>query len=347
MAQETVHTSLTETTRSSIGNFLYEEGFERCEITPWGILKIINLISDYHEEGIALYPEVIITNDFGFFKSIPNHEIIIKESFLEISEFKNVIKLCAPLAIGNWIIFIEIKNGKIKYGLINAEMSETSPSIYQQTVGDMSVKMENTTVAYIRNVGSKTVELVGLKKRLIVSLTLDDILEVSNDDILNISNEICKNCSNDFRIPITTFLNKTINQAVKNGHGNLIGIVEDNLEKITSIKKIISDGIYLDSPIDIADFVVFTERERTNESSVSLNAHSDVVKAMLNHDGITIITNTAKVIAYHVFIQNILEEKLVGGARTRAFQSMVNSSVFEACFYKSQDGNSKTWKKNG
>ncbi len=66
---------------------------------------------------------------------------------------------------------------------------------------------------------------------------------------------------------------------------------------------------------------------------------------MLNHDGITILTNTGKVIGYHMFIPKIEGgEDVNGGARTRAYQSMINSKIFSSCFYKSQDGKSKYWK---
>ena len=111
--------SLRENIIESIGSFLYKEGFAVDDITQLGILEIINLISDYHEEGNALFPEILVTNSLDFFKTIPNKEIIIQESDLSISEFKNAIKLCAPLATNSWIIFIEVQNNKIKYGITN------------------------------------------------------------------------------------------------------------------------------------------------------------------------------------------------------------------------------------
>src|SRR5688572_13601938 len=137
MAQEAKNESLREHVLASIGDYLYKEGFKTNAITPLGILEAINLISDYHEEGIPLFPELIITNSLAFFKTIPNKDLIIGEGKLTVDEFKKAIKLCAPLAVDNWIIFIEVSEESLKYGIVSAEMTETSLSIYHQTVGDL------------------------------------------------------------------------------------------------------------------------------------------------------------------------------------------------------------------
>ena len=345
MNQENRYASLRESTLASIGDFLFEEKFEQNPIIKDGILEIINLISDCYEEGVHLFPEVIVINDLNFFKAISNREIVIRETELTISEFENVIKLCAPLTVGSWIIFIEIKNNTMKYGLVDAEITETTPSIYEQTVGALLVDIPDMTVAYIRNVGSKTVELVGLKKKLTVSLTLGSFEMTANNVVYDISKQITNNCDPEFQQPITTFIDKIINSAIKQNHGNLIGVVEDDPVKIETLKEKLKDGVYLKEPIDIADYVIYTEKEETNESSVSLKAYSRVMVSMLNHDGITLISDKAKILGYHMFIESVPKEgeQLVGGARTRAFQSMLNSELFNACFYKSQDGNSKIW----
>lgn len=347
MVQDIRLASLRDNTLASIAEFLLDENFQNSTILKEGILDLINLLSDYYEEGTHLFPQVLITNNsIEFFKTISNREILISEQALNVSEFKNIIKLCAPLAVGSWIIYIEVKGNKLKYGLVDAEMTETSPSIYEQTVGELKVEIENINIAFLRNIGSKTVELTGLKKKLIVSLTLDKV-EIHDNAIHQISKEITKSLE-QFQLATMTFFDKTLQDAVEQGHGNLIGVIKDNVDVINKIKHTLSDGVYLETPIDIADYIAYTEREKTNESSVSLMAYSKVMISMLNHDGITLLTDTGKILGYHIFIQSIEIEgvQLVGGARTRAFQSMVNLNMFSACLYKSQDGNSKIWIRN-
>lgn len=339
--------SLKENTLTGIGEFLYEEKFPRVPLLKEGILELVNLIADYFEEGQKLYPEIILVTDWDYFKSISNREIIIKRAELSVSEFSNILKLCAPLAIGNWNIVIEIKENQLKYGLIDAEIIETSPSLYEQTVGSLGVIQEEYALAYIRNIGSKTVELIGQHHRLVVSLSLHDLNLEENDDIQNICNEITSNCTQEIKPTVQTFVTKTLNEAIRIGHGNLIAVIENDETVISEIKNVFQDCVYLEKPIDFQEFIKDCENEKSNDTSVNLISHSKILTSMLNHDGITIMTNTAKIIGYHMFIHKIEgEEDVNGGARTRAFQSMKNSQKFLACLYKSQDGKSKFWKRN-
>jgi hypothetical protein len=143
---------------------------------------------------------------------------------------------------------------------------------------------------------------------------------------------------------VNTFINKTLNEAIRIGHGNLIAVIDDNDEIIANLKQQFGDCIYLEKPIDFQEFIKNCEIEKSNDTSVNLLSHGKILISMLNHDGITIMTNTAKVIGYHMFIPKVDGEIDVnGGARTRAFQSMINSKQFSACLYKSQDGKSKYW----
>jgi len=338
--------SLKEDTLSAVGAFLYDENFPTEPNLKEGILELINLISDYHEEGQKLYPEILIVTDWDYFKSISNREIVVNRADLVSSEFSHILKLCAPLAVGNWNIVIEVKNNQLKFGLIDAEIIETSPSLYEQTVGRLGVIQEDYSLAYIRNIGSKTVELIGQKSRLIVSLDLTELNLEESNDIQNICEEITSNCDEELKETINTFITKTLNEAIRIGHGNLIAIVKDDDDAIKELKDKFDDCIYLERPIDFQEYIRNCELEKSNDTSVNLLSHSKLMISMLNHDGITIATNTAKIIGYHMFIPKIDGDVDVnGGARTRAFQSMINSNNFSACLYKSQDGKSKYWKK--
>lgn len=229
-------------------------------------------------------------------------------------------------------------------------MSETSPSIYNQTVGQLKVEdYKGITIAYIRNIGQKTVELAGLKNRLIVSLTLDEPKEISQNEIQLLCENISLKCDEKLKVNITTFFEKIIDEALKSGHGNLIGIINDDEDIINELKEKITGngGIYLIYPLDFETLIIDAETNKNNESSINLKTHASVLKAMLNHDGITIISNKGKVLGYHILIDNYLKEGdvVIGGARSKAFKSMENSGLFDFCFYKSQDGNLKIYKK--
>lgn len=347
--QDLKHSSLRDTIIASIGNFLYEEGFQTDPITKNGILEMLDMLSDYHEEGNKLFPEVLVTNSLEFFKTIPNKEIIICSTTLSVDEFKRAVKLCAPLAVGNWIIFVEAAAGRIKYGLISAEMTETSPSIYDQTVGQLRVNYPRATIAFIRNLGQKTVELCGLKNRLIVSLNLEVPKEFSLNEIGELAKCVSSKIDEKIKVNATTFFLKLFDETLKQGHGNLLGIIEDDEQNIAKVKETlkVNGGVYLPQAIDFAELLMLSETTRDNESSTNIKAFSSILKGMINHDGIVIMTTKGKVLGYHLLIDSYLEatDTVDGGARSKAFVSMQKCDHFLCCFYKSQDGNIKLWTK--
>lgn len=347
---ETTSVFLRDTLKTSIGDFLYAEKFRTNEKIRLGILEIINLISDYKEEGNSLFPEILLTSSSEIFKTIPNKRIVIAETPMSVNEFKNAVKMCAPLASNGWIIFIEINGSKLTYGIASAEISETSPSMYSQAVGQLSAGVHKKfAVALIRNIGPKTVELVGKQRRLEVSLTLDERNDRSFKEVQTLCQHIVSQCDEQYRGNILTFFERVIDDALKTGHGNLIAVVDDSDEAVQQLRQTIDGkgGVYLPVPIDFPSLIIEAETERNNETSVNLKAHASVLRSMLNHDGITVITNQGKVLGYHIIIGDFLRdgEVIEGGSRSKAYRSMQNCGVFTACFFKSQDGNVKVWVK--
>ena len=67
---------------------------------------------------------------------------------------------------------------------------------------------------------------------------------------------------------------------------------------------------------------------------------SNLVEAMLNHDGICLFTNDGKLIGYHLIVDNkiMTENQIVGGARTKAFKKLVSEDAIFAVLMKTQEG---------
>lgn len=164
--------SLRENLQGDILGFLEKEGFRRDDCTLDGILTLVDLIADYYEEGRHLYPEVVVTNDLSLFKTMPSFIVPIKEDPLHADSFKNALKLCAPLAVDRWVIFIEINEDHIKFGVLSTETTETTLSLYRQTQ-DRDLFPEGVTFAYLKGLGQKIVEIRGLHSGLHVYLNLN------------------------------------------------------------------------------------------------------------------------------------------------------------------------------
>lgn len=334
--------SLRENLLNEIGGFLDSEGFRVDDLSKKGILHLINQISDYFEEGKRLYPEVIVTNNIEIFKTIPHRIQSIQKEPLSINSFKKAIKLCAPLSIDGWVIYIEIGKEHLNYGVFSTEITESSLSLYRQTLSADSFS-EDTTFAYIRSLGQKKVELRGLKGSIHVSLNLDDEKDMSTNELEQLSKVIVSDCVESKRDRIGMYFEKNIDEALKNGHGSLIGVVTDNPCTIADIKLKLNDGIYLDGEMDFAEMIMRMEEEKSIESSSNLKAYTSLMINMINHDGITLLTTSGKLLGYHLFIKdNSKDPEQTGGARSRAFDAM-KSIGLKACFYKSQDGTIKLY----
>lgn len=335
--------SLRETIMAQIGSFLFKEGFNNeTQFLREGIFEIINLISDYQEEGKTLFPEVLITNNLELLRSIPDYKVSIGKSASSVDAFKKIIKSCAPLCSSEWVIYIEVKDGILTYGLTCAELTETTPSLFKQTVGEMRLEIPKCNVAYIRNIGTKLVQMMGLKDSMLVSLSLSDVNEVSANELSKLARNICHDLTQRQELA-TNFIEKILSDGFKEGHGNLIGVVKNNSDAIKNLIENFPEGNYLPEPIDLVALLNALEADKTASNSVALRQHAHIIKAMCNNDGISIFTSDGKLIAYHVinnkdFIPGEVKRTITGGARTQAFFNMKHSKCFISGLMKSQDG---------
>lgn len=232
----------------------------------------------------------------------------------------------------------------MKYGLTSAEISETSIPMFRQ-----AIEMPNTgfNIAYIRNIGKKTVELAGVTNRCIISLTLDETKDVLKNEIFDLCSVILSKTEGNDSGKLTTFFEKMISEAIKVGHGNLISVVDDNIDAIKNVSEILKNGVLFKKPISLVEMIKRAEDEKTNLTSIELKSFISIVISMINHDGITLFSNTGKILGYHFIVENTIPKsgKTVGGSRTLAFEAMKASKLFQACFMKSQDGNIKFYSK--
>jgi len=342
--------SLKEHVAESISSVLWNEKFPSCDLTPYGVLALVDEIASYHEEGKELFPRIVLTTNIGgLLKSVPFvQQIVVRHSELSVSEFQAALKLCAPLAVDGWIIFIEINvsDKKIKFGLLSSELSETSPSLHRQLLGDLSQENIGYPFIYISNVGQRTVLIEGEKKKVAVSLSLKTVQDISSGSVNVLAAYIAEKSNSEIRDTLRSYFEKLLNFSLKECHGTLIGIVEDDETAIEQLKNCIEDGIYFELPIDFALLIDNSEHEKSREASTMVRIYSSILQNMLNFDGITVLSTCGRVIAYHCFVKQECAQEFSGGARDRAFEAMIVSKAFVCCLYKSQDGNEKIWSKN-
>ncbi|WP_346209729.1 hypothetical protein [Aeromonas salmonicida] len=331
-----------------IGSFLYQENFPSYSYLREGILDLVDSTSSYREEGEELYPEIFITDNIeSVLETLPFcKNVEIDRQVASVKEFSNALKLCAPLSKNGWVIYINVESTYMSYGVVSSEISELSPTFRTQAVGELSQNGDEYSIAYLQNVGNKTVLLKGSEASALICLTLNSRGSVQGHALQQLCSVITQDVNEKYKDTSASYFEKLIGNALIIGHGNLIGVVKDNEDKLLFLKSKHRDGIYLRKPIDMYELLATSEEEKTREACTSNRLYSSLLESMLNHDGMTVLTTSGKVIGYHIFVkpQGSEEIGLIGGARTRAFEIMKYSECFECCFYKSQDGSENIWR---
>lgn len=332
------------TTRTEIRNLIIELvdsiGYPQSDDIIDGLMDIINKLSDYHEEGQVLYPEVLVIKDLKYLKTFVNHRVKLVDKQLSRADFSQCIKMCAPLAVNGWNIYIALLNdNKIEYGLLTSEISALSLDLYEQT---MNMDVPEVNAIYLRNAGNKVVEVRTVETKMLVSLNLNDGSDSLDITVEKLVHTILPD-DIDNHTEKCNYLKKIIRQALNEGHGNLIAVADSHIDVINSVIANFHGGITLENPIDLLqlanDCLVF----HTEEASLTLNSYASLLQSMLNFDGITLFSNDGKIIGYHYIVNNdkVAEENIEGGARTRAFSALCSLDGLETCFMKSQDGRIK------
>lgn len=339
--------SLLNTVSSDVTKLLLESGFQESSEFINGVLCLIDSFSSYHEEGVELYPEVVIflnKTDESIFKYISGEKTVLihKDKDLNVRNFKKTIKSLAPLNQDGWISFFAVHEDYKSFssGTITAEENEISLPIQSQLLSfgkDFSIPF-----VIISCLGGKNVLLRGSNGNdLLISFTLKYETKILEFNLMNLIKVLYSKKNKDETQMFHLYTSSLLQKSFRKGHGNLIGIIDDNQEALQKVKQVLH-GIYLLEPIDFFEKVSNTYNLKNLECNYDLKQYTSLLSNILNFDGITLFTNNFKLIGYNLFIDSDVEEvEDGGGARTRAYLAMIKSNCFEACFFKSQDGNEK------
>ena len=338
---DTCFLSQREEIESALNDLLVSMNYPNSDDIRNGLLDVIGMVSDYHEEGEALFPDILLVNSDSYFKTFNSHRIRLSKNEIKRHEFSQSIKMCAPLAVDGWSIYIIVleQDNTIEYGVLTTELKVLSLDLYEQTMDSGTPEIN---ALFLRNVGNKVVEIRDVQHQLLVMLNLSEDYTSMGKNIKLLVDNILTDDDQKLR-EIKNFLAKTIQNALNEGHGNLIAVVKDEENVINSTLQNLHGGIMLETPLDIKDLAFDYQKFKTEESSVKLRSYANLMQSMLNFDGITLFSDNGKVLGYHFIVNNnaVTDEDVVGGSRTRAFLALSKLDCIKACFMKSQDGKVK------
>lgn len=312
------------------------------------LLTFLSGACTYEEEGVKIKPNILLGYNFDEYFSVvgKNYNLCIFEDDTMGTNFKKKMKALIPFCKNEWLIYINIKCNKIQYGIFRSYSGIKGFTTSQILFEDENLKNDITNAGIlsleVRN--NHEIQLIGLRgARLIIDFSL--IHNNSENIGMHIENLVCDIVSNhelSNREDLKVVYKKIFNAAYKKLHGAICLVVKDNYSFPNDT---LSDGIWLDKPIKLSDIALqLLEEKGDNLLSEEYYSLTGVLIEMLNIDGITIIDDRGYIRGYNVFVtksKNGVKKEVVGGARKRAFQTLVESGdpMLIGVYFQSQDGN--------
>jgi hypothetical protein len=335
---------LEQLVKPEIEQLFATEGFPDHAGLVRGVLKLVDALQSYHEEGRQYFPEVLLTTSLRDVRSVLSGErfvpLMTTPFDAEGAALYGALKQAAPLARGGWVVACEIANNVISSGLLFGDATELSPGVYRQTVGDLG-KGGLVPSIYLRGLGNRRVEVAGRSDAFVVALCLDGglgYLDVIKPFVASITAGI-----DEDDLPIVQDgLARLLDEGLRETHGTLAGVVEDTPEALAKLQDTWKDGLHLVEPIDIALGIKDALLLRTNESSTAFRSIRVLVKGMLASDGITVFSTKGRIVAFKLFLPTDASVPASsGGARSRAFTRASASGLLKAVLALSHDGNAR------
>jgi hypothetical protein len=309
-------------------------------VTSTTLASLVVLLSNLREEGAELIPEVYLCeNHKETLKLLPDNDLLpIGETKDPISSITAALKKCSPLAIGGWCIYISPSELGYQFGLFRGSLNPLSISVNRTL---FSEELESIKVVRLFRTATGCVELCNNFNNTRCILLNDKPEGEPPPDAYteNLIDLICRDVHESMREPTKTYVGKALSKALAACHGALIVITKHN-----KVPAFLSDGVILQSPIDLIEAVA--NKGKYGEELIAehrLNAYTSLIQGMVSSDGITVFSTKGKLLAYNCFIksQNKLKgKKVLGGARTRAYESLkikIGKGI-DAVFIQSQDG---------
>lgn len=330
-----------DSAKDSVTNFFEKEFDNFPPLIMSHFLNRFNDFLNYSEEGEAIKPKIVFTDNIeAVARAIPKTYILTVFEDTEATMFNLRLKSILAIARHDWLIYVDIKENKISYGII---MSYTS--IKDRNL--LRALEENTTLK------DRPIKIHCIIARPLnfYSMMLHSIS--GNDLVINFS--LDKSKANIFNTEIKEFVDATFTKLrttqrkltdMKNMYSNIFTHVLSHVngsicvivDKDYKDNGLFEDGIWFKEPISFSK--LFTQSKSYNGEK--LQAFADLFMNMLNFDGITIIDNQGRLRAYNVFVEPNSKKVgyIVGGARKRAAYYILSTKKKDivGVYFQSHEG---------
>ncbi len=280
----------------AISRFLSGEGFE-CRPTTTALVQSVVALGSYHEEGVALFPQVLICDDVALMaKLLLGSDVIeLGSGALDPDTVRSALKQCAPLAKGSWAVFVERSDQGYRYGVFRLPSLPLAVSVEQGISGS------GTRIIYARQIAENSVQLYGSRGSN-VRLYLND----SDEEVpapQDAVEKFCRAAARDVVEPdganVVRFLAQAILRIMQTGHGCLAAAIAHD----APIPESLRDGVALSAPIDLATRIREHAVERTADTAFAVQGVTTLLRGMLDSDGITLLDTRARLRGFRIFVR--------------------------------------------
>lgn len=329
--------SIRESLQGALADFVRESGITSTDLEGM-IREFVGLLAAYREEGHLLFPEVFVFASVEGLKALaPSGPVItIGTTTLDSTAAGLIVKNAATLAFGGWAIFAVREGAKVRYGIFRAIRHSLSTAA-EESMRDLGVEIP---VILIRNRGNLVVELRStVNKRFTATLTTESAQASSLEKHIKIFVEAASASIPEPAL-FSSYLYRLLTDVLQHCHGTLLAVVPVNKQPDKSLK----DGVWLSPLVDLAFLHATALASNTADALADLHAAESLVKGMIGSDGVVIFGSDGTARAYRVFLKPAAREKAKlpekGGGRRRTYELMKLrlGNVFQAVFFRSQDG---------
>ena len=299
-------------------------------------------LANYEEESQKIKPTILITNNINnVVKNVPKAKKIVFYEDADTINFRARIKALMCFCRRGWNIYVNFGESIIEYGIVKALSSLKEKTLVQclHEQATLDIISKKTSLVIIDVFGGGVCRLIGAKgSKCSVCFNLNSENEYNWETEIEEFVEACvsKVKTTKRKLQDIKILLRNIFYTVLQGiHGTICMVVDKEFKDKAGF---FQDGTWLKEPIELLKLFV---RSSTFDENI-LRSYADVLRTMLDFDGITIIDNAGRIRAYNVFIESTQDAntKVVGGARRRAAYSILHNrnKKIVGVYFQSQDG---------
>lgn len=303
-------------------------------VTPYLLVELIARLVGYQEENVKLSPQIYFTDNIDLLTGMlpGGDQVDLATASVDEIGVEKMLKLSAPLAVGDWRVFAQKSGDDMRFGLFRGSSSPISVNVDDIILTDQN----KTAVVKAHQVARDCVEITnsqGFHHYVFFDHSKEDT-QPPFQHTQNLINAISRRVERKMQGAVQSLLTRRIVNALRKSHGSVIAVTNmSNPPKLLS-----KDAVILDEPLDFPALI--SQLIHEDLLPEFLDSKANLLEGMICSDGITLFDERGRLHGYRCFIQIPPKQDIVGGARRRAFSTLCNhlGRGLSAVFMQSQDG---------